>query len=145
MNQYHSSRRYVNIITGKTRDTPPPACRGGLLADQMGLGKSLSMISLMASNPRPASNLDIDDVVNPMPNVKATLLVVPLPHKSLLSIILAVSPDISQAFSASYMANPTPEVGQDAIYIRHYLTFKKAPQTEDSLLVYVPWSKEESS
>ena len=78
---------YVNTVTGSRQDSPPPDFRGGLLADQMGLGKSLSMISLIASNP--ASNLaaaaptpftSIEAHVTLRP-VKATLLVVPLPRE----------------------------------------------------------------
>ena len=38
------------MITEISQNAPPPACPGGLLADQMGLGKSLTVISLIASN-----------------------------------------------------------------------------------------------
>ena len=40
----------MNTITGETQSEPPPAFRGGILADSMGLGKTLSMISLIASD-----------------------------------------------------------------------------------------------
>src|SRR4051794_15473751 len=43
--------RYKNTITGDQQETPPPQFRGGILADQMGLGKSLSMLALIASSP----------------------------------------------------------------------------------------------
>lgn len=78
---------YVNTVTGAYQDSPPPDFRGGLLADQMGLGKSLSMISLILSNPasdlktaEPAylNSLGSDDAVS---LVKTTLLVVPLPRE----------------------------------------------------------------
>jgi SWI/SNF-related matrix-associated actin-dependent regulator of chromatin subfamily A3 len=39
---------YTNIISGEVTDAQPPNFRGGLLADQMGLGKSLSIIALIA-------------------------------------------------------------------------------------------------
>jgi hypothetical protein len=42
--------RYFNMITEISQKTQPPDSRGGLLADQMGLGKSLTMISLIALN-----------------------------------------------------------------------------------------------
>src|SRR5436190_18583065 len=41
---------YVNNITQDTQDDAPPEFRGGILADHMGLGKTLSMISLIASD-----------------------------------------------------------------------------------------------
>ncbi|KFY83499.1 hypothetical protein V498_08028, partial [Pseudogymnoascus sp. VKM F-4517 (FW-2822)] len=41
---------YYNNVSGGTQHDPPPQFRGGLLADDMGLGKSLSMISLIAAN-----------------------------------------------------------------------------------------------
>jgi SNF2 family DNA or RNA helicase len=59
----------------------PPNFRGGLLADQMGLGKSLSIISLIASNPLVAP-VDSDGIFpTPLVASKATLLIVPLPRK----------------------------------------------------------------
>jgi SNF2-related domain len=44
------SRIYTNNITQDTQDDAPPEFRGGILADYMGLGKTLSMISLIASD-----------------------------------------------------------------------------------------------
>ncbi|KAF2833695.1 hypothetical protein CC86DRAFT_461991 [Ophiobolus disseminans] len=41
---------YVNVITGEMRSQPGPMWRGGLLADEMGVGKTLSMIALIASD-----------------------------------------------------------------------------------------------
>jgi SWI/SNF-related matrix-associated actin-dependent regulator of chromatin subfamily A3 len=75
---------YVNTITRTLQDSPPPDFRGGLLADQMGLGKSLTMISVIAANPAryldytspfTPSPLDLDHHLYP---IKTTLLVVPL-------------------------------------------------------------------
>ena len=42
--------RYVNNVTGDSQLHPPPNFRGGILADAMGLGKTLSMIALIASD-----------------------------------------------------------------------------------------------
>lgn len=74
---------YVNTVTGARQDSPPPDFKGGLLADQMGLGKTLSMISLVASDsasnlkaavPSRYNSIEVHDAVSP---VKTTLLVVP--------------------------------------------------------------------
>ncbi|KAI0971361.1 SNF2 family N-terminal domain-containing protein [Xylaria arbuscula] len=40
---------YRNIITGQIHDKIPPETFGGILADMMGLGKTLSILSLVAS------------------------------------------------------------------------------------------------
>lgn len=43
-------RLYSNAITGQEQNLPPPDTRGGILADMMGLGKTLSILSLVASS-----------------------------------------------------------------------------------------------
>ena len=40
---------YINTITGRRQYKPPPSFRGGLLIDAPGLGKSLSIIALIAA------------------------------------------------------------------------------------------------
>lgn len=40
--------RYTNNITGSFEYQAPPQFRGGILADNMGFGKTLSMIALIA-------------------------------------------------------------------------------------------------
>ncbi|RCI09528.1 hypothetical protein L249_4064 [Ophiocordyceps polyrhachis-furcata BCC 54312] len=42
-------RIYFNVITGLRQREAPPETRGGILADIMGLGKTLSILSLIAS------------------------------------------------------------------------------------------------
>ncbi|PFH59582.1 hypothetical protein XA68_12126 [Ophiocordyceps unilateralis] len=42
-------RIYSNVITGLEQKEAPPETRGGILADMMGLGKTLSILSLVAS------------------------------------------------------------------------------------------------
>ncbi|KAK2612578.1 hypothetical protein QQS21_001349 [Conoideocrella luteorostrata] len=42
-------KAYSNVITGQEQRTPPPETRGGILADMMGLGKTLSILSLVTS------------------------------------------------------------------------------------------------
>ena len=43
-------KRYYNVITQHSQSQPPPETRGGILADMMGLGKTLSILSLIASS-----------------------------------------------------------------------------------------------
>ncbi|KAH8650675.1 SNF2 family N-terminal domain-containing protein [Tricladium varicosporioides] len=73
---------YTNTITGSQQDYPPPSFRGGILADQMGLGKSLSMISLIASDTTrplkdPTPETSVVTTEPKVPAIKTTLLVVP--------------------------------------------------------------------
>lgn len=64
--------RYVNVVTGQEQRRPPPDFRGGLLVDAPGLGKTLSMISLLA-----LSNHGSEEVINAGMHRSPTLLVVP--------------------------------------------------------------------
>ena len=67
---------YVNEFTQTASAGPPPpphACRGGILADAMGLGKTVMLLALLLRD---------DDPKESMPNAKTTLVVAPL---SLLS------------------------------------------------------------
>lgn len=41
---------YCNVITGHVQQEPPPETCGGILADMMGLGKTLCVLSLIASS-----------------------------------------------------------------------------------------------
>lgn len=94
--------RYFNIITQTEHRQPPPETLGGILADVMGLGKTLSILSLISSSfpaaeqwaatpvtqPAPAeSKANKQDAVTPKPsldlvkltvNAKTTLLICPL-------------------------------------------------------------------
>ncbi|KAI1116900.1 SNF2 family N-terminal domain-containing protein [Nemania sp. NC0429] len=45
----HGQNLYRNVITGQIDDTKPPETLGGILADMMGLGKTLSILSLVAT------------------------------------------------------------------------------------------------
>ena len=74
--------RYINTITERQQRYPPPDFRGGLLADQMGLGKTLTMIALITSN---VARLPRKRPRHPRcqaQEVKSTLVVVPLSRKS---------------------------------------------------------------
>ncbi|KAI0132362.1 SNF2 family domain-containing protein [Xylariales sp. AK1849] len=46
----NGQRSYNNVITGQTHSQPPPETYGGILADMMGLGKTLSILSLIVSS-----------------------------------------------------------------------------------------------
>ncbi|KAF2820980.1 hypothetical protein CC86DRAFT_459206 [Ophiobolus disseminans] len=82
-------KSYIHIITGEETAAKPRGCRGGILADEMGLGKTLSVLSLVADNesivaaqafaskkPPPVSQGS--NMIQPLVNSKATLLVCPL-------------------------------------------------------------------
>ena len=77
---------YTNIITGHEELEEPPPVLGGILADMMGLGKTLSILSLVVSTlgeaARFAENAPIEQssVGKPrdLTNSKTTLLVAPL-------------------------------------------------------------------
>lgn len=93
---------FSNVITGHTQKPPPQDTRGGILADMMGLGKTLSILSLIASttdaahawqlsDPTQVPNHEIhherNNVLGSQPtlgltnvtrNVKSTLIVCPL-------------------------------------------------------------------
>lgn len=68
-------RTFQSTIVGRTKDYSPRIVKGGLLADCMGLGKSLSALSLICKNRiKGASN-----------SPKTTLIVCPLSSKYLTS------------------------------------------------------------
>ncbi|KAI9731155.1 MAG: hypothetical protein M1834_005348 [Cirrosporium novae-zelandiae] len=80
------SKVFFNIITGKEERTRPAEPKGGLLADVMGLGKTLSILSLVASTfkesatwgeRKPPPPQSLQDVVL-LRNSKTTLLIAPL-------------------------------------------------------------------
>ena len=71
----------MNTITREYQDVAPTDFRGGVLADQMGLGKSLSVISLIASDKD--SRFTSVEAPRAAPNSSnTTLLVVRAPRKS---------------------------------------------------------------
>ena len=83
--QYHKNGNKVwyNVITGTETDKKPPTMRGGILADTMGLGKTLSMLSLAVDSSVEAKKfsackppLAMDSRLRT--NSRATLLICPL-------------------------------------------------------------------
>ncbi|KAL8958774.1 MAG: hypothetical protein Q9193_004232 [Seirophora villosa] len=81
----NGQRTYYNVITGQEEHNKPPESLGGILADMMGLGKTLSILSLVVHSlpdarefgkKRPSA-LEEDEAPL-VRNSKATLLVSPL-------------------------------------------------------------------
>ena len=80
----NGTRSYYNIITGKEERTKPPEVLGGILADMMGLGKTLSILSLIVGSlpqarlweQQPCPEADGDKAL--ARNSRTTLLVSPL-------------------------------------------------------------------
>ena len=73
--------RFTNMITDMSQKAPLPDSKGGLLADQMGLGKSLTMISLVALNTCKTREPIIFTDLGALRRLKATLIVVPYSRK----------------------------------------------------------------
>ena len=82
----NGEKTYYNVITGKEERTRPAEVHGGILADMMGLGKTLSILSLVVSSlvdsrlwgskkPPSATSPDQAPLLR---NAKTTLLVSPL-------------------------------------------------------------------
>ncbi|EHK48686.1 hypothetical protein TRIATDRAFT_11002, partial [Trichoderma atroviride IMI 206040] len=67
---------FVNHVSNAYQDEEPEEFSGGIIADPMGLGKTLTMISLVATDVQPHEPvMDIDDVVTSA----TTLIIVPPP------------------------------------------------------------------
>lgn len=93
--QFHSRRdlwafspvrgQYTNQVDESTQHGPPPEFRGGILADTMGFGKSLSMISLVMYDKMDSleeqQRVSLSSIYC-APKTKATLIVVPSSRKS---------------------------------------------------------------
>ncbi|KAL9131595.1 MAG: hypothetical protein Q9217_000483 [Psora testacea] len=77
-------RSYYNVITGHEERTKPPEVLGGMLADMMGLGKTLSILALVVGSLDDAKQWgaqpapELDGVKPLIRNSKTTLLVSPL-------------------------------------------------------------------
>lgn len=80
----NGQRTYYNVITGGEERTKPPEVLGGILADMMGLGKTLSILSLIVGSLNEAAEwakqapVKAGEVFQLVRNSKATLLVAPL-------------------------------------------------------------------
>lgn len=78
----NGQRTYYDVITGKEERTKPPEVLGGILADMMGLGKTLSILSLILTSLEQsidfAKQLPPDEDGQLVRNSGSTLLVSPL-------------------------------------------------------------------
>lgn len=83
----NGQRIYYNVITGQQELTKPPEVLGGILADMMGLGKTLSILSLIVGSlddsvewakQLPSESDATGEQTQLVRNSKATLLVSPL-------------------------------------------------------------------
>ncbi|XTI84482.1 putative hydrolase [Cenococcum geophilum] len=76
-------RAFVNQVTETCRSEPPPQFSGGILADPMGLGKTLTMISLIASDAISSQSepclLDVESPPQNFSYRKPTLVIMPPP------------------------------------------------------------------
>jgi len=71
---------FLNRVSGAHQNEEPPPFYGGIIADPMGLGKTLTMISLVATDlDRESAALDVDEDAKPC--VSATLIIIPPPRK----------------------------------------------------------------
>ena len=73
-------------MTGESQDHPPPDFCGGILADAMGLGKTLTVIALITSGFKEDERHEeqyISGSIDAGSRVKTTLLIVPLSRRSL--------------------------------------------------------------
>ncbi|KAK6855681.1 hypothetical protein PG995_007832 [Apiospora arundinis] len=74
--QYSDDRCwYINRIDESTHDDPPPQFRGGILADTMGYGKTLEIISLIAYDKAATDTSRLPQLLEPT----TSLVVVPAP------------------------------------------------------------------
>ena len=84
--KYHADgrRTYYNVITGQEERIKPPEVLGGILADMMGLGKTLSILSLIVGSLHDAeafgqlASPEMDGEKSLIRNSKTTLLISPL-------------------------------------------------------------------
>ena len=70
---------FVDILSGQRSSQRPPDFRGGILADDMGLSKTCSMLSLIATDDHCSDFGDTTEVTVPDATPRTTLIVMPLP------------------------------------------------------------------
>jgi len=70
------TRSFLNTISEECDSKPPPEMYGGIVADPMGLGKTLSILSLIATDVVGS----MDEVHTTPSTANATLVIVPPPR-----------------------------------------------------------------
>lgn len=80
-NLIFSGNRFINIISGDHQLEEPKQFFGGIIADPMGFGKTLTMIALVAASAQGhnGENLRLQGSSNDVENNNPTLIVVPPP------------------------------------------------------------------
>ncbi|WAO86157.1 Helicase ATP-binding domain-containing protein [Fusarium falciforme] len=78
MRENDRERFFLNRISNAYQAEEPPQCYGGIIADPMGLGKTLTMIALAATD-LDRDNTEMDTSEDGQLSVAATLIVVPPP------------------------------------------------------------------
>lgn len=75
------ARYFINRVSNAYQQDPPQQFSGGIIADPMGLGKTLTMIALTAGDldHKSADPMDLSFDHDSKPTVQATLIVVPQP------------------------------------------------------------------
>ncbi|KAK4144470.1 SNF2 family N-terminal domain-containing protein [Dichotomopilus funicola] len=79
-------------VSGAHQNEEPPPFYGGIIADPMGLGKTLTMISLVATdlNRNLAGDFALDMSEETKPRVTATLIVIPPPRSCMLILFFCI-------------------------------------------------------
>jgi hypothetical protein len=77
------AKRFQNTITRACQPDEPPQFYGGIVADPMGLGKTLTMIALVATDIDADKTIvtDVEETDTDLRDVAATLVIIPPPSK----------------------------------------------------------------
>jgi SNF2 family DNA or RNA helicase len=70
-------KSFVNMVSGAHQCEEPPQFFGGIIADLMGLGKTLTMIALVATDLQ--QEFALKESAGDIESNKATLVIVPPP------------------------------------------------------------------
>jgi SNF2 family DNA or RNA helicase len=87
--------RFINTISDVYQAEEPPQFRGGIIADPMGLGKTLTMVALIATDldTDRDSGITDDGGDHDKSYASATLIIVPPPRKTyILFQSMAIQP-----------------------------------------------------
>lgn len=77
----YGRKRFINMISGDHQLEEPKQFFGGIIADHMGLGKTLTMIALVAATARHSpKHFRLQGIPDDVGNNNPTLIVVPPPY-----------------------------------------------------------------
>ncbi|KAK6065572.1 hypothetical protein SCUP515_11130 [Seiridium cupressi] len=144
-------RIYVNTVTNVYQNNTPQQTLGGIIADPMGLGKTLTMIALIAADLERDSeeDLDEDDEILATRNISATLVIVPPPLISAweeqLSDHLVDGELPYSRYHGKDKASARHKLQTDRLVLTTYHTvsaeWKKGTSSDDSVLFSVRWKR----